>query len=72
MKRLSDATLTRAEYIFSKNKRILTGQGLSRKELRLMERAGFVESQLMKHKETGQVILAWTPVQVSKGIIKNT
>jgi hypothetical protein len=68
----SDATLTKAEDIFNKNKRILTGQGLSRKELRQMQRAGLVESQLMKHKDTGQAIYAWKPVSVSEGIIKKT
>ena len=65
-----DATLKKAEDIFNKNKRILTGQGLSRKEQRQMQRAGLVESQLMKNKDTGAVICAWKPVQVSEGIIK--
>lgn len=72
MKRLTDATLKKAEMLFSQSRdgRVLTGHGLSRRELRLMERAGLVTKQLMKHKETGQVIFAWTPVAVSEGIIK--
>ena len=70
MKRLDDATIERAEAIFNKHKIILTGQGLNRRELRLLEREGIVESQLMKHKEMGQVIRQWKPVQVSEGIIK--
>jgi len=70
MKGPSDATIEKAEAIFNKNKRILTGQGLSRKQLRQMQRAGLIESQLMKHTDTGQAIYAWKPVQVSEGIVK--
>jgi len=72
MKGPSDDTIEKAEAIFNKNKRILTGEGLSRRQLRQLQRAGLIESQLMKHKETGQVIYAWKPVQASEGIIKNT
>ncbi len=71
MKGPSDATIEKAEAIFNRNKRILTGQGLSRKELRQLQRAGLIESQLMKNTDKGQIILAWQPVQVSEGVIKN-
>ena len=70
MRRLSDAIIEKAEAIFNKNKRILTGQGLSRKELRQLQRAGLIESQMMKHTDTGQAIYAWKPVSASEGIIK--
>lgn len=74
MKRLTDATLAKAEILFSqaKNNTVLTSYGLSRRELRLMERAGLVTKRLMKHKETGQMIFAWKPVVLSEGIIKKT
>jgi len=74
MKRLTDATIKKAEMLFknSRDGRVLTGYGLSRRELKLMEREGLIEKQLMKHKETGQMIYAWKPISVSKEIIKNT
>lgn len=71
MKGPSDATIEKAEAIFNKNKRILTGQGLSRRELRQLQKAGLVKSQLMKNKDNGQIIHAWQPVLPSEGIIKS-
>lgn len=74
MKCLTDATIEKAEAVFNQahDGRIVTGQGLNRKELRQLERAGIIESRLMKNKDTGAVIYEWKPVSVSEGIIKKT
>jgi len=71
MKRLTDATIARAEAIFNKYGKIITGHGLSRKELRQLERAGLIEKQLMKNRDTGALIYEWSPVRISKELIKN-
>ncbi len=71
MKPLDDATIAKAEWIFNKFGKIATGQGLSRKVLRQLEREGLIEKQLMKNKDTGAAIYEWKPVSISKGIIKN-
>ena len=49
MKRLGDATRKKAEAVFNQSRdgAIVTGQGLSRKELRQLEREGLIESRLM-------------------------
>ena len=70
MKRLGDATRKKAEMIFSQYDSIVTGQGLSRRELRQMEREGFLESRLMKNKDTGAIIRQWNPISLAKEIIK--
>ncbi len=70
MKPLDDATMKRAEAIFNQFGKIVTGQGLSRKVLRQLEREGLIEKQLMKNKDTGAAIYEWQPVSVSKEIIK--
>ena len=70
MKHLDNATTLKAERIFSKHGTIATGQGLSRKELRQMERQGLIEKRLMKNKDTGALIYEWKPVSISEGIIK--
>lgn len=59
--RITKELLDKAERIFAaaKNGSILTGQGLSRKELRLLERRGMVESRLLKYKDNGQIIRGW-------------
>ncbi len=70
MKPLDDATMKRAEEIFNQFGKIVTGQGLSRKVLRQLEREGLIEKQLMKNKDTGAAINQWERVSISKGIIK--
>ena len=70
MKYLDDATRKRAEAIFNQFGKIATGQGLSRKVLRQLEREGLIEKQLMKNKDTGAAIYEWQPVSIAKEIIK--
>ena len=70
MKHLDDATILKAERIFNQHGSIATGQGLSRKELRSLERQGLIEKRLMKNKDTGAAINVWKPVSISEGIIK--
>lgn len=70
MKPLGEATIKRAEEIFNHFGKIATGQGLSRKVLRQLEREGLVEKRLMKNKDTGAAIYQWQLVSISKGIIK--
>ncbi len=70
MKPLDDATMKRAEEIFNHFGKIVTGQGLSRKVLRQLEREGHIEKQLMKNRDTGAAIYEWKPWSVSKEIIK--
>lgn len=68
---ISEELSRKANVIFAqaKNSTILTGWGLSRKELRKLEREGLIEKQLMKHKETGQVIYQWKPVSPAEGLV---
>lgn len=70
MKYLNDATIAKAEAIFNQYGKITTGQGLSRKVLRQLERQGLIEKQLMKNRDTGAAIYEWKPVSISKEIIK--
>lgn len=70
MKLLDDATMKKAEAIFNHFGKIATGQGLSRKVLRQLERDGLIEKRLMKNKDTGAAIYQWQPVSISKEIIK--
>ena len=70
MKPLDDATMKRAEEIFNHFEKIATGQGLSRKVLRQLEREGLIEKHLMKNKDTGALIYEWKPVRISQEIIK--
>jgi len=70
MKSLDDATMKKAEAVFNQFGKIVTGQGLSRKVLRQLEREGLVEKRLMKNKDTGNLIYQWTPVRISQEIIK--
>ena len=65
-----EEVVLRAEALFNEYGKIITGHGLSRKELRLLERRGLVEKRLMKNKDTGSLIYEWKPVSVSEGIIK--
>ena len=53
--------IEKAIYIFKTSKKgiILIGQGLSRQELRALEREGTVRKQPAKLKGTGQVHNAW-------------
>ena len=71
MKPLDEATMKRAEAIFNHFGKIVTGQGVSRKVLRQLEREGIVEKQLMKNKDTGAAIYEWKPVTISKELIKD-
>jgi len=59
----------RAETIFKKYGSIVTGEGLTRKELRLLERKGLVERQLMQNKKTGAIITQWKPVSLAAELI---
>lgn len=70
MKRTDEATMRKAEAIFNKEGSIVTGQDLSRKELRQLEREGIVQKRLMKNKDTGSLIYEWKPTSLSEGIIK--
>lgn len=65
-----EEVVLRAEALFRKYGSIITGHGLTRKELRLLERRGLIEKRLMKNKDTGSLIHEWKPVSVSEGIIK--
>ena len=65
-----EEVVLRAKALFNEYGKIITGHGLSRKELRLLERRGLVEKRLMKNKDTGSLIYEWKPVSVSEGIIK--
>lgn len=69
MKPLDDATIKRAEAVFNQFGKIVTGQGLSRKVLRQLEREGLVEKQLMKNKDTGAIIYEWKPVSYVDGLV---
>ena len=66
----------RAETIFKKYGSIVTGEGMTRKELRLLERRGLVERQMMQNKKTGALINQWKPVSLAAELIgkknKNT
>ena len=70
MKYLDEATMRKAETIFNQFGKIVTGQGLSRKVLRQLEREGIIEKRLMKNKDTGAAIYEWQPVSIAKEIIK--
>lgn len=70
MIRLDEATIKKAESIFNEYGSIITGHGLSRKELRQLERAGLIEKRLMKNKDTGSLIYQWKPISISEWIIK--
>ena len=59
----------RADVIFKKYGSIVTGEGLSRKELRLLERKGFIERQLVQIKKTGAIINRWKPVSLAAELI---
>lgn len=72
MNRPDDALILKAEKIFSQYGSIVTGQGLTRKELRQLERRDLIESQLMKNKDTGSLIYKWKPVSIAEAIIKKT
>lgn len=53
--------IEKAAYIFKTSKKgiILTGEGLSRQELRALEREGTIRKQPARLKESGSVRLAW-------------
>jgi len=72
MKRLDDAMMKKAEAIFNEYGSIVTGQGLTRKQLRSLERQGLIERTLMKNKKTGAAVNVWKPVSISEAIIKKT
>ena len=59
--RVTKDLVKRAVWLFSavKGEAILTNQGLTRNELRALERKEIVFSQLMKNKDTGQIVLSW-------------
>ena len=59
----------RADALFQRYGEIITGHGLTRKELRYLERKGLIERRLMKNKDTGAAINVWKPVSVAKEII---
>ena len=59
----------RAEALFKQHGSIVTGHGLMRKELRLLERKGLIERQLMKNKDTGAAINVWKPVSLAAELI---
>ena len=71
MKYLDDAKIKRAEAIFNQFGKIATGQGLSRKVLRQLERQGIVEKRLMKNDKTGAAIYEWQLMSISEDIIKS-
>ena len=63
----------RADALFKQYGKIITGHGLTRKELRLLERKGLIEGQLMENKDTGSLIYEWKPVSLAAELIaKNT
>lgn len=70
--KLTQSLVDRIEHIIhaSKNGLILTDQGLSRKELRALERHGIIESKLFKHRKKGQIIRGWS--LVGGGLVKKT
>lgn len=70
MKPPDEEMLKRAEAIFNEFDSIVTGHGLNRRELRQLERMGYIEKRLMKNKDTGSLIYEWKPVKASEGIIK--
>lgn len=49
--------------------RIATGHGMSRRELRALERAGVVRSKLMMNETTRSWIRVWSLIKVSEGLI---
>ena len=59
--RVTKDLVKKAVWLFSavKGGAILTNQGLSRSELRALERKEIVFSQLMKNKDTGQIVQSW-------------
>lgn len=65
-----DELILRAEKLFAQHGTIVTGEGMTRKELRLLERRGLVERQVMQIKKTGAIINQWKPVSMSEGLIK--
>lgn len=65
-----DELILRAEKLFAHYGTIVTGEGMTRKELRLLERKGLVERQMMQIKKTGAIINQWKPVSMSAGLIK--
>ena len=69
MKHLDDVTILKAERIFNQHGTVATGYGLSRKELRLLERQGLIEKRLMKNKDTGALIYEWKPVSYIDGLV---
>lgn len=59
----------RADALFKQYGKIITGHGLTRKELRLLERKGLIEKKLMKNKDTGAAINEWKPVSLAEELI---
>lgn len=58
--KLTKELIEKAALVFRENKgKIVTGQGLSRKELRVLWRAKIINMRYRKYKKTGQLICEW-------------
>jgi hypothetical protein len=55
---IKEKLLEKAEEVFWDHHQILTGQGLSRNELRKLERAGIIKKRMTKNK-AGTLIYLW-------------
>ena len=55
----TDKLIKKAEMIFGKSPEILTGQGLNRTELRILEREKMIEKEKGYLKSSGQIIYKW-------------
>ena len=62
-RRHEDALLRKAVKAFDTGRQIITGELLTRRELRKLERMGIVERQLMRNKDTGAYIYGWGMVR---------
>jgi len=71
MKAVDDALVKRAEALFNEHGKIITGHGLTRRELRRLERVGLIERQLMRNRDTGTLIYEWKPVSAAEGVAKD-
>ena len=57
--KVTEELLDKALTVFNRNSVILTGQGLSRQELRALEREGTVRKQQSRLKKSGAIHHAW-------------
>ncbi len=57
---ITNELLKKFEEAFQNKKSLFANDGLSRKELRILERKGYVSKKLMKIKETGALVQLYT------------